>query len=183
MTRHEQAPRGTPQDTRMLHHVLETWPIRVFYQHQGMCVSTWLHLRRALGPTMGLRIVKGSQVPHVFPGGIQPRIYFQGSCCVVGLHRLEDMATLHRICAMYPQGMVLLGGHWYGEYWTHWDVQHVAHLPHPSLLHQQVCDTLHQGLQGVPTSLEASQRYPIESLQTPTHTLLTLLQQVGDTPI
>ncbi len=176
MTLHEKSPKGNPQDTRMLQHFIHRWPIRVMYQHQGMCVSTWLRLRRALGPHMGLRIVKSSQLPLVFPTGTHPQVHFQGSCCVFGLSSLEDIATLYRVCAMYPNAMVVLGGHWHTQYWTHMDVHHVARVSNVSLLHRDLCDTLYQGLQGVHTSLEYSQRRCTDILYIPTQTIVSLLK-------
>lgn len=183
MTHHDTHTMAYTPETRLLKHFIDTWPIRVMYQYQGMNVSTWVHIRRTLGPYMGLRIVKASQVSYVLPQGTQPQVHLQGSCCVFGASRLEDIATLYRVGAMYPNTMVLLGGHWHGHYWNHLDVSHVAHLPHPSLLHQNVCNTLQRGLQGVPTLLEAFPGHPIGTIQAPMHGLLTLLHRVGNTPL
>ena len=177
MTRHDTHTMGSTSETRLLEHFMETWPIRVLYQHQGMRVSTWVHIRRALGPHMGLRIVKASQVPHVLPQGTQPQVHLQGSCCVFGASRLEDIAILHRVGAMYPNTMVLLGGHWHGHYWTHLDVSHVAQLMEISHLHRDLCETLQQGIQGIHTSLDYAQKHCLQTLSMPTHTLLTVVHR------
>lgn len=165
------------QDTRLLQHFMDTWPIRVLYQHQGIGVSTWLRIRSALGSTMGVRVVKGSQLSLVCSLDSQPetRVYLQGSCCVFGVSRFEDIAHVSRLCALYPNTMVLLGGHWENQYWTHLDINHVAQMGEMSLLHGELYETLLQGLGGIHTCMEHSQRGPMEVLFTSTGGILSLL--------
>jgi len=177
MTHYKHTPMKHSKDTRVLQHFINRWPIRVFYQHQGMCVNTWVQIRRALGPHTGLSIVKSSQLPLVLPTETKSKVYFQGSCCVFGVSRLEDIISLYRVCAMYPNTMVCIGGHWHKKYWTHMDISHVAHLSEKTLLHKDLCDILYQSSIDLHTSMDSSQGKFMDILHTPTHTLLSLVQR------
>ena len=129
------------QDLLTTEHYVKKWSYIVIYQHQGMTVPMWRELRSKLGSKMECMVVKNTSINRIF----KEETLSGGSMCLIGVSSMEDFKDLSTITNEYKYTLLLIGGYWNEQCWTHKDVKYICDLESMNNIFSKLVDTINQG--------------------------------------
>lgn len=135
------------QDLLTTEHYVKKWPFIVIYQHQGITVSMWQELRSKLGNQMECMVVKNTSINRIF----KSKKLTGGSMCLIGVSSMEDFKKVSDITDNYSYMLLLIGGYWDDQCWTHNDVKFICNLGSINSVFNDLIFTINQGQRLVST--------------------------------
>ena len=130
------------QDLLTTEHYVKKWPYIVIYQHQNMTVPMWQELRSKLGTERECMVVKNTSINRIF----KDEALSGGSMCLIGVSSMEDFKDLSNITNDYNYILLIIGGYWNKQCWSHDDVKYICNLGSINNIFNDLINTMNQSL-------------------------------------
>lgn len=154
---------------------MNKWSYIIVYQHQGMNVSMWQQLRSDLGNTMECMVVKNTQAARV----LNNKSLCNGSTCFIGTSSMEDIKQLETLTKKYEYSLLLIGGYWDNNWWTHKDIQCIFNLDSVENIWSNLISIMLQG-NNLVTTLSHNNKMCVNSIETNSNSLYNLLNNYSN---
>lgn len=158
---------------------VKKWPYILIYQHQGITVPMWQKLRSKLDNTMECMVIKNTVINRIFNNNK----ITGGSMCLIGVSSMDDFKHLSDITNYYNYKLLLVGGYWNKQCWSHNDVKRICNLGSMNNIISNLIITITQNQQRILTVVDKNNLFisNLESNNLKVYDTLIVYSQQNDT--